>query len=100
MRSFRPALLTLPLLVMACGNHQVRDTALADAVAQKFVDDVARMPPAPNPKMENDLKVLTACTVQHIRSSVAEGDSDAAVHTKVQAAMQACSDTVYGSAKP
>ena len=93
-------LLMLPLLVTACGGKQARDTAFREAVAQKFVDDSANIPPAPNAKMAQDLKTLVACSADRIRhSDIAYGDSDASISANIQAAMKYCTDQVYGKAK-
>jgi len=92
--------LAIPMFTAACGDKQAADNSYADAVAQRFLADSAKIHP-PNAKLAKELEFLNACTVRHIRSSgIAYGDTEESINTKIQAAMQRCSDELYGKSKP
>ena len=95
----KAAALTMLLLIGACGNNPGNDQSFRDHVAQRFLNNYANEPPAPNAKMARELKTLYECTAKRIHSSdIVYGDSQGTVTAKVHVAMQHCTDALYGTA--
>lgn len=80
----------------ACGQAPSR----AEMVARQFLED-DRQPPPSDPKLAKQLEFLNECTAKRIRASdIAYRDFQEEVTQKVHAAMQKCTDDLYGKDRP